>query len=131
LGQKPSTARRGERGSPTALTVATAADSADAPTMAALPDSAAALTMAALPDSVATLAMPPCLTASPRRPRRPRQRAPGWAHSPTRAKLGAPATRAGYAPRARRPRPSPTGDDSPIMPPLAREPHCSSRNLKI
>src|SRR3954468_10905862 len=67
LGQKPSTARRGEMGPPTAPTEAAVADSAAALTIAAVPDSAAALTIAAVPDSAAalTLAAVPDSTAAP------------------------------------------------------------------
>jgi len=114
---------------PTALTVATAAANATGLTTAAVPDSAAALTMAAEPDSAAALTMAAApvqapAVASPRLGTLSyarQARRPGNAHR-LHAGLDAPAAR---------PRPSPTVDDSPIMPPLAREPHCSSRNLKI
>ena len=123
LGQKRSTARRGEMGPPTAPTVATAAASATTLTIAA------ALPISDVPDSGRH-------SDHGRRPRycgrRPRQRVPGERprlRAPSQApRQHAPATHPrpdtpACAPRAGRPRPSPTRDDSPIMPPLAREPH--------
>ena len=103
LGQKRSTARRGEMGPPTAPTVATAAASATTLTIAATlsmadpPDSAAALPISDLPDSGRH-------SDHGRRPRycgrRPRQRVPGERprlHAPRQAP---PATRTGYPPPA-------------------------------